>query len=119
MTEFRDRIADGEFENRVEYPNKPSKPRLERDHTFAQVTEYAKQLALYETLNAGYRADLDAYRAGERASYDLFKTELLKDLGIADHPKADRLFSMAWERGHSEGYHSVYSEAEDLSDLMV
>ena len=110
MTDFRDRIADGEFE-----------PRLERDHTSAQVTQYAAQLALYETLNASYRADLDAYRAkwAVRAAYEFFKTELLKDLGIADHPKAERLFTMAWEDGQSEGYEAVYSRAEDRSELMV
>ena len=119
MTDFRDRIADGEFENRVAYPDRPSKPRLERNHTSAEVTAYAKQLALYETLNASYRADLDAYLAEDRAAYEFFKTELLKDLGIADHPKAERLFTMAWEDGHSEGYEAVYSRAEDLSELMV
>ena len=62
---------------------------------------------------------MDAYRTGERNAYNALKVALLEDLGLADHPKAERLFSMAWEDGHSEGYHAVYSRAEDLSELMV
>lgn len=49
---------------------------------------------------------------------DNFKTALLKYLGIFDNKKAEKLFSIAWERGHSSGYGEVAQVAEELAELI-
>ena len=56
-----------------------------------------------------------------RQAHDLmvkFKDDLLKHLDITGHPKAERLWEMAWEEGHSAGYEEVLSSAETLVDLL-
>lgn len=70
--------------------------------------------------------DKDALRAA-RAAYgaetsrllELFKRDMFEDLGIADNPKRDKLFSIAWDKGHSAGLSEVYNEAQDLVDLIT
>ncbi len=48
----------------------------------------------------------------------LFKQEALKEAGLADHPNADRIFDMAWSRGHSSGFAEVLGELHDLAGLF-
>jgi hypothetical protein len=49
---------------------------------------------------------------------DEFRKDLLADLGITNHPKADLLFSKAYEMGHSSGRSEIYSYALDLVELI-
>lgn len=48
----------------------------------------------------------------------LFRSDILDDLGLTDHSKANKLFEMAWDRGHSDGLRAVYEWAERLSRLL-
>ena len=41
-----------------------------------------------------------------------------KDLDIEDNSKANRMMDIAWEMGHSYGYHEVYNQARDLVELI-
>lgn len=47
-----------------------------------------------------------------------FKVDLLDEHGLTGHPKADRAFTMAWDRGHASGYQEVANEFDDLADLL-
>lgn len=38
--------------------------------------------------------------------------------GLSEHPKKDLLFHLAWEHGHSAGYHEVESYYDDFSRLL-
>lgn len=55
---------------------------------------------------------------GQRFS-EAFKKEALKELGLENHPKAEKVFDLAWERGHSQGYTEVYLELQELADLLL
>ncbi len=67
--------------------------------------------------DAFYKAR-QAYNAEANQLKEQFKRDLFEDLGIAGHPKAEKLFAMAWENGHSGGYKQVYDEADTLADLI-
>ena len=67
---------------------------------------------------ARYKVALDAYRAAEQAVNDKFKNDLFKDLGIEDNPRRDKLYSKAWELGHSSGLQEIYNVACDLVELI-
>jgi hypothetical protein len=54
----------------------------------------------------------------EQAMKALFLQDVLKSLGLQDHPKGDKLISLAWEYGHSAGLEEVLSYAEELSELL-
>lgn len=60
----------------------------------------------------------DMHHAVEQRVYEQFKADLFNDLGIANHPMREKLFSMAWEDGHGAGYSEVYDCALGLVDLI-
>lgn len=70
-------------------------------------------------------SDLEAYNKArmdycqkENELYSQFKNDLFEELGISNHPKREKLYSLASEYGASEGLNSVFSYAEDLVDLI-
>lgn len=58
------------------------------------------------------------YRVEESRLDTEFKSDLFEDLGITDNPRREKLFSLAWEIGHSIGYSEVYRVACDLVELI-
>lgn len=66
----------------------------------------------------GYYSARKAYRDETVRLDNLFKQDILDLLNIADHPKADKLFDMAWEDCHSEGLEAVACRCEELAELL-
>lgn len=66
----------------------------------------------------GYKAALQAYGHETGRLEAQFKQDMFVELGIVGHPKADRLYSIAWEQGHSAGYSEILSYAWDMVDLI-
>jgi hypothetical protein len=64
------------------------------------------------------KASRAAYNKETAELYALFKNDLFADLGIQDNPKREKLFTKAWEDGHSAGYSEVYNCALGLVDLI-
>ena len=69
------------------------------------------------------------YQRESSRLHELFKQDALKDVGlIADryqatwdsdtHPKADKIFNMAWDMGHSSGYYAVYDHIDNIVDTL-
>lgn len=58
------------------------------------------------------------YYESKRELEKQFKVDLADELGLTGHPKFDKLFEIAWDRGHSDGYQEVYYEAEKLAELL-
>ena len=63
-------------------------------------------------------AAINAYQAENARLIEKFKRDLFEELGISDHPKREKLYSLAWELGHSTGFSEVVSYAEQLSELL-
>jgi hypothetical protein len=55
----------------------------------------------------------------EGARRSQFQTDALTAVGLASHPKADKIFWYAWDRGHSSGYEEVLSVLVNLAELFV
>lgn len=66
-----------------------------------------------------YKADREAYRTRQRELDAFFKADALAEAGLTNHPKADKAWAMAWDRGHASGYQDVMSELEDLAELLL
>lgn len=77
-----------------------------RDKT--ECEKYCEAVKEYRRKSAEHASELHAQ----------FKQELFEELGIADNPKRELLFSRAWEQGHSAGYDEVYTCACDLVELI-
>ena len=70
------------------------------------------------TLPWGKQGERRAYHEEEARLTALFKKDCLAELGLVAHPKADLLFSKAWENGHASGYSDVLYWMQYLSDLI-
>lgn len=47
-----------------------------------------------------------------------FKNDVLQANGLEGHPKADKIYSIAWEEGHSNGLTEVAHWVHKLSELV-
>lgn len=61
---------------------------------------------------------LNAYHTSQRLGLTLFKADALEEVGLTNHPKADKAYELAWSRGHSSGFAEVLFELEELADLL-
>ena len=66
----------------------------------------------------GYNAALLMYFSAEQSLQDEFKEDLFEECGVTKNPKAELLFSKAWNRGHAGGFGDVHSIFHDLVDLI-
>ena len=57
-------------------------------------------------------------REAETKKRTEFKKELLEKYDLTDHPKADQLYNLAWEFGHSSGYENVRYFFGEMADLL-
>jgi len=46
------------------------------------------------------------------------REELEEEYGIVGHPKASRLWEIAWDLGHAYGYDEVEAHYRELVDLL-
>lgn len=68
----------------------------------------------------------DAYTAARRTYGEAagkiveeFRQDLFAELGIADNPRREKLYSLAYERGHAHGFEEVFSQAQSLVELIT
>ena len=108
------------YKNPLPYPvqilNKP-KPLTSDD--IDEFHAFRKALKEYQFKIEEYKKKKKAYQDREKIIFECFKKDLFNELGIADNPKKDLLFSKAWEISHSYGYNEVFSTAEDLVELIT
>ncbi len=113
------------------YPNK---------HDFGKVFVYRAGKTVHEgdlkdwwkvkdQYKVGYtvetQPDLEAWRAARNAYSEEaarlqaeFKVDLIEEHGVTGHPKAERVFNLAWEYGHSSGLSEVADYFDDLVGLI-
>jgi len=54
-------------------------------------------------------------RRAARADY---RSQLESEFETSGHPKAEKLFDLAWDYGHSSGLHEVKMYYEELKELL-
>jgi len=106
------------YKNDVPLKKYPRKPRPPSPATAAQARAFADELDVYTKLKEEWDAQREVYNQRQAEIEEEFYNDLCEDLGITGHPKAGKLFSIAWEKGHSSGYQEVYVVACDLVDLI-
>lgn len=78
--------------------------RQAREHKEAEKERDRRQRRLHDE----ERARLNA----------MVKADLEEEYGVIGHPKADKLWEIAWEHGHSSGYHDVACHYAELVELI-
>lgn len=86
-----ERIRNGDYAPKSTYPTRGSEDWVERR------AAYSKEQGLLEAR---------------------FKEDLLKEHGVVGHPKVEKVWALAWDYGHSHGFHSVAGFFAELADLI-
>jgi len=107
-----DAIKAGRYENRI--PHSVSSIPIDEDvMTVRQAREHKER----EKQRA--RDQLDKYETEQGRLNDLFRADLEAEYGTCGHPKAGKLYEIAWELGHSCGYTEVAYHYAELAELIA
>ena len=60
----------------------------------------------------------DAYHAEERRLKSLFRQDLEKEHGLVGHPKAGKLYEIAYAHSHSDGHEQIAWTYGELAELL-
>lgn len=64
------------------------------------------------------RAERNKYHVEQFKIDNEFKLALFQEYEVENNPKREKIFSMAWERGHSCGYSEIEEDFMDLVELV-
>ena len=109
------RIAEAEIKS-LEYPATPQK---RRKFDGESNKDYGAYLDTYEWDMATFNQRRKEYRDAEGRITGRFKQNLFESHGVQNNPKRDKVWNMAWDRGHSNGYNEVAAEFEQLVALIA
>lgn len=97
-------------------PDKPAKPRLERNANAIEARAYADALEEYEREMKSYDEDLGWYKSQMKSLMIQFQDKLRSDYSLSES-EFSVLWNEAYNRGHSGGLHEVYHEFDSLHDF--
>ncbi len=66
----------------------------------------------------GYGNMLDWLNRHPTATRTEFENMLATKYGVNGHPKLDLALRLAWEHGHSSGYHEVLLDFDELVEFL-
>lgn len=98
-------------------PEKPAKPRLERNPTSIEARAYADALEEYESALASYNEDFGWYRSEKAGLLIKFQDKVRSDYRLSE-TAFDLIWSEAYTRGHSNGLSQVYHEFDSLFEFL-
>ena len=108
----------GRRRDEIPFPVYISKPQLGENPTSMEVKAYAARLEEYESGKAAREEIVKLWYAKSAVIEVEFKQALFKELGIEDNPKKDKLYSLAWESGHSGGFNDIFYHAAVMVALI-
>lgn len=119
-----DKIRCGDYETKLLYPERPREAARivtpTAKHGNAKLAAAFKAIEEdYEKKKALFKSELETYRKDVSRLEEEFVKDLAEEAGVAENPKANLLFSKAWDRGHASGRHEVYSVYMDLVELIL
>lgn len=115
------------YKNNDEFPSASTclPPKSPNPHDYKTKADFVKAEAEFTAKTIEYfnaREDYDkkvkSWNAKCNRLEQEFKHDLFEELGLTENPKADLLYSKAWEYGHSAGFEEVFYYASELADLI-
>lgn len=84
------------------------------------VLSYAQKLRIQELkqIIEDYKNQEIEYYKEENRLYNLWKDDLYVEYEVADNPKAEQAFQLAWDYGHAHGYSEVEIYFSDFVGLI-
>lgn len=116
-----DKTINHAYTFRLPRPENPEKPHLSHQHSLGDARVYLMALEQYEINKAEYYQLNAAYQTINKKINDIIMDFLWDISGLKYLPntvKKDRVWSKAYEDGHSEGMYEVYLKLISLVDLF-
>lgn len=106
--------------NLFDRPEQLVKPRLALNPTSQQAKEFSIALENYENSIVEYNKLVSLYREEDKRLSDLIIEFISEESRLNTIPEKSRskVFSKAYQDGHSSGYYSVYQELVELVELF-
>ena len=112
-----------DYKVKMDYPSRPTKPSILRksveeltDEELANVIKIKKHWASQQET---YTKAVEAYRIAECNCMKQFRADLFQESRIDDRDVHDRIYSYAWEHGHSSGLEEVARIYDEIVDIFV
>jgi hypothetical protein len=104
----------------VDYPLRPKtlRHKLSDDLTPEMASKYAYELEQWSKEMAAWKAKLKIYEIASQEATNRFKKDVLKEYGLENHPKAEKVYALAWQEGHAYGLEEVAIWVEKLANLV-
>jgi hypothetical protein len=111
------------YKNKMKYPVEPRRVCSHCNKIFKEGNSFCSGCGhdvgkQREEELESYKIYKDIYNQESKKLYIRFQNDALEEVGLLDHPKADKIFNFAWEQGHSLGYSEVYYWLEDIAELF-
>lgn len=101
-----------------EYPTRPKKPNL-NGYSVSDAESFLQEMKEYEEKMMAYEKNLKAYKEDIAYLNNEFHEDLMDEYNLRDNPKEGKLFEIAYEHGHADGFYSVFCWYDELSQLIV
>jgi len=102
-------------------PVRPFRPKA--DASPEAFRSYADELERHGKEMKSWSSSVAEHRDEARKLANKFRVDALTEVGLivdgVEHPKAERVWDMAYDNGHAEGYSCVYQWLEELSTLVL
>lgn len=105
---------------KVDYPNRPIRPRRPDSESPNEYRIYADLLEKYEAAMVEYNTNRDVISKHNREVDFLIEKYIRKASGLNTIPEQyrNKVWQKAWQIGHSSGYYEVYQCLCDLVDIF-
>lgn len=121
MTNIFEKISSGYYE--VPYREKPKRPEVLGKPAYKLTDMEAAELpAILAKHNEEVSDFLRARTADRERARELeaeFERDALAYVGLADHPKATKLFNFVWQEKHSYSRTEVVSFLSELAEALL
>lgn len=120
----REKIANGDYENKTEYPKPPKRECECGKSFFHDAPKFCPDCGAsvkdgYDVLFGEYKVLITAYRAKDNELMDEFEKNALEECGLTNHARRDKAFSMVHSSSDNNGLNYVIDALEELSELML
>lgn len=117
-----DDIRAGKYEAKG-YPQRPVEPKVMRvpakNLSDAEIASLPGEVAAYRVAKVAYENAMATYRTEHSRLLKEFRADLEEEFGTAGHEKAEALYNLAWDHGHSSGLSDVYYAYAEMSVLLT
>jgi ribosomal protein L40E len=117
-----EKIQNGDYKVRIEYPVYPENICRYCNAGKIGRAEFCPKCGAktcFDERMEKYRQDKGVYHAEEGRLNDQFRNDAMEECGLSGHPKEDKVWMLAWERGHSAGLEEVFLCIQELAELVL